>query len=133
MVMSGKWSHFGGALKLLSKLQKTTQAACRTLHIYAGGSEMNCTTLTSRFIAGIAVTLVLGACASDPDKLPSENYEEVSAKTESMTCPMGHVLICESRRTGRIRFGSIGGKSLESCNCEPDSDMTDNSALGRIF
>lgn len=94
---------------------------------------MNSTILTSRFIAGLALTLVLGACASDPDKLPSDNYEEVSAKSESMKCPVGQILICESKRTGRIRFGTIGGKGRESCNCEVDSDITDNSALGRIF
>ena len=94
---------------------------------------MNSTTLTKPLIAGFALALFLGACASDPDRLPSDNYEEASAKTEQINCPVGHILTCESRRAGRIRFGTIGGGKLESCSCEPDSDISDNSALGRIF
>lgn len=94
---------------------------------------MNIKTLTIRTTTGVALALILGACASDPDKQPSENYEEVAAKSQAVTCPAGHVLICESRRTGRIRFGTIGGKGLEKCACEPDTEVSDQSALGRIF
>lgn len=83
--------------------------------------------------AAILAMLGLSACASNADKPPSQAYESATAKSQPVRCPSGHVLTCESRKTGRIRFGKMGGGNLESCSCEPESGMPVNSPLPGIY
>lgn len=91
--------------------------------------------LTGRATILALASLVFGlaACASNPDKPPSATYESASAKSEAIRCPSGHVLTCEARKTGRIRFGKMGGNNLESCSCEIESGMPVNSPLPGIY
>lgn len=84
-------------------------------------------------VAAIVLSFVLGACASNPDKPPSPAYEEATASSESIRCPVGQVLTCEAKRTGRIRFGKMGGKNLDSCSCEMETGMPVNSPLPGIY
>jgi hypothetical protein len=84
-------------------------------------------------VAAISLAFILGACTSNPEKPPSVAYEEATAESEGIRCPVGQVLTCEASRTGRIRFGKMGGKNLDSCNCEVESSMDVNSALSDIF
>lgn len=91
--------------------------------------------LTGRATNIVLLGLLLGlaACASNSDKPPSATYESSTAKSESIRCPAGQVLTCEARRTGRIRFGKMGGNNLESCSCEAESGVPINSPLPGIY
>ena len=86
----------------------------------------------------VAVLLLFGVagCASTEEgkSRKDENfaYEESTAKTVAPRCPAGYVLQCESRNTGRIRFGRIGNKNLENCACEPYQGMPTQSPLPGI-
>ena len=84
-------------------------------------------------LAALGLTLMLGACASSPDKGPSAEYEMSTADTPTYRCPSGHVLTCESRRTGRIRFGKMMNQNLDSCACELESGVPVNSPLPGIY
>jgi hypothetical protein len=84
-------------------------------------------------LAAIGFSFILGACASNPDKPPSAAYEEATATSQPVRCPMGQVLTCEARRTGRIRFGKMGGRNLDSCSCELETGMPVNSPLPGIY
>jgi hypothetical protein len=75
---------------------------------------------------------MLGACASNPDKAPSPAYEEATAQTEDIRCPSGYQLVCEAKKTGRIKFGKMG-RNLDSCSCVPETDMSADSRLNDIF
>ena len=80
--------------------------------------------------------LVAAGCASTEEgTLPKDEnlvYEESTAKTVSPRCPAGYVLQCESRNTGRIRFGRIGNKNLENCACEHYQSMPTQSPVPGI-
>ena len=84
-------------------------------------------------VVAISLSFALGACASDPDKPPSPAYEEATAQSEDFRCPSGYQMVCEAKKTGRIRFGKMGGKNLDSCSCVVESDMSADSALNNIF
>jgi hypothetical protein len=86
-----------------------------------------------RAVIALVLVLLLGACASDPNKIPTGNFEKATAKSEGIRCPSGYVLTCEAKRTGRIRFGKMGGDNLESCSCEVESGMPVNSPLPGIY
>jgi hypothetical protein len=66
--------------------------------------------------------LLLGACASSAQKQPLG--EEQAVRT--IRCPSGYTMVCEAKKVGRIRFGTIGKQNMESCACEPE-----NFASGR--
>ena len=61
--------------------------------------------------------LLLGGCASNAEKdLMSDEPTEPKFR-----CPAGYMMICEAKKTGRIRFGRIGKDNIDSCACEPES------------
>jgi hypothetical protein len=74
--------------------------------------------------ASVATVLVLllGACASSgqDQALP----EEPAVRT--LRCPSGYTMVCDAKKVGRIRFGTIGKQNTDSCACEPE-----NFASGR--
>lgn len=72
-------------------------------------------------------------CTTTSKKTTSGEYEDATASSESYRCPMGHVLTCETKRTGRIRFGKMGKQNLESCACEPETGVPVNSPLPGIY
>ena len=70
--------------------------------------------------AAVATVLVLllGGCASNAEKDVFGDDQTASAPT--IRCPNGYTMICEARKVGRIRFGTMGKENLESCACEPE-------------
>ena len=70
--------------------------------------------------AGVATVLVLllGGCASNAEKDVFGDDQTASAPT--IRCPSGYTMICEARKVGRIRFGTMGKENIESCACEPE-------------
>jgi hypothetical protein len=63
--------------------------------------------------------LLLQGCASNAEK--DVISEDPTAQAETVRCPAGYMMVCEARKTGRIRFGRIGKENLDSCACEPES------------
>jgi hypothetical protein len=84
-------------------------------------------------LAAMSLTLLLGACSSNPDRGPSAEYEESTADYEAYRCPSGHVLTCEAKRTGRIRFGKMKNRDLDSCSCEIESGVPINSPVPGLY
>ncbi len=78
--------------------------------------------------AGVATVLVLllGGCASNAEKDVFGDDQTASAPT--IRCPSGYTMICEARKVGRIRFGTLGKDNLESCACEPEHGSTSRPA-----
>ncbi len=74
--------------------------------------------------AGVATVLVLllGGCASNAETDVFGDRQSASAPT--IRCPAGYTMICEARKVGRIRFGTMGKKNLESCGCQPEHTGT---------
>ena len=70
--------------------------------------------------AGVATVLVLllGGCASNAETDVFGDDQTASAPT--IRCPSGYTMICEARKVGRIRFGTMGKENIESCACEPE-------------
>jgi hypothetical protein len=62
-----------------------------------------------------ALMLLLQGCASNDD-IADDPY----ARGEAIRCPAGYTMICEAKKVGRIRFGTMGKENLESCACEPE-------------
>jgi len=92
------------------------------------------TRLTGPGLALLVAVAVVAGCASREERLaPSPTYEESTVKTAVPSCPTGYVLQCEGARTGRIRFGRIGPKNLESCACEEYRGMPTQSPLPGIW
>ena len=83
-------------------------------------------------VAAISLSFMLGACAANSDKPPSPAYEAATAQTEDIRCPSGYVLICEAKKTGRIKFGKMG-RNLDSCGCAVESGIHADSALSDIY
>ena len=84
----------------------------------------------------IAAALLVAGCAADGQqerKSPPPEYASTAAATPDPKCPAGFVLQCETKRTGRIRFGMIGKKNLESCTCEEYQGMPTQSPLPGIY
>jgi hypothetical protein len=74
-----------------------------------------------------------GGCASNEENIgPSETYIESTAKQATPKCPSGYVLQCENRTIGRIRFGRIGNKNIDSCACEVYQGMPEQSPVPGI-
>ena len=71
--------------------------------------------------AGVAtvLTVLLGGCASNADK--DEIPEDPTAQATTIRCPAGYTMICEAKKVGRIRFGTLGKENLDSCACEPEN------------
>lgn len=90
------------------------------------------------WIAALSALLLaaISGCATQAEgSLPKDQntmYEESTAKSVAPRCPAGYVLQCESRNTGRIRFGRIGNKNLENCACEHYQGMPTQSPLPGI-
>lgn len=85
-------------------------------------------------VLAAALALAAAGCASEQERVgPSPAYEQSTAKTEAPRCPTGYVLQCETRKTGRIRFSSIGGRNLETCTCEEYRGMPTQSPLPGIY
>lgn len=80
----------------------------------------------------LAMALLAGCAAEKPRYGPSVEYEVSTAKSARQDCPTGYVLNCESKKTGRIRFGRIGNQNLESCSCEEYRGMPTQSPLPGI-
>ena len=103
-------------------------------------SKSNSTTQGAR-IAVLVSIFLLGACASNADKLASASeekgstgFEEQTAKTQTPRCRSGYTLTCEANRsTGRIKFGRMKPSSMDSCSCEPEGGMPTNSPLPGIY
>lgn len=68
---------------------------------------------------GIAFLFLLGGCAANAEKDTAS--ENPVASTPQVKCPVGYMMICEAKKTGRIRFGTLGKDKLESCTCEPEN------------
>ena len=88
----------------------------------------------------LALCFFLGACASNAEKEASATeesgsteFEEQTAKVATPRCRTGYTLTCEAGRTGRIRFGKMKPADLESCSCEPERGMPNNSPLPGIY
>ena len=71
--------------------------------------------------AGVAtvLTVLLGGCASNAEK--DEIPEDPTAQATTIRCPAGYTMICEAKKVGRIRFGTLGKENLDSCACEPEN------------
>ena len=69
-------------------------------------------------LAGVVI-LILGGCAS------TSNLDDAAAgpdvRERSVRCPAGHMMVCDAKKVGRIRFGRMGNENLESCSCERDN------------
>ena len=63
-----------------------------------------------------ALMLLLQACAPS-DELPDDS----NARAKALRCPAGYTMICEAKKVGRIRFGTLGKENLDSCGCEPEN------------
>ena len=72
--------------------------------------------LTKAFIA-TAVFLLLAGCAANADK---DATGDSAASAPKIRCPAGYMMICEAKKTGRIRFGRLGKDNLDSCACQPE-------------
>lgn len=99
------------------------------------GFSMNSNISGYRLAVAAALALILGAagCAANEERVgPSATYEESTAKTAAPKCPSGYVLQCEAGKTGRIRFGRIGNKNLDSCHCEEYRGMPTQSPVPGI-
>ena len=86
-------------------------------------------------VAALFLIAVSGCATTEDGTLRKDEnlvYEESTLKTEAPRCPAGYVLQCESRNTGRIRFGRIGNKNLENCACEHYQGMPTQSPLPGI-
>ncbi|MDH5345684.1 MAG: hypothetical protein OEW59_07970 [Gammaproteobacteria bacterium] len=84
--------------------------------------------------AVIAAGFFTAGCAGNEERTsPPPDYAATAANTPDPKCPAGSVLQCESKRTGRIRFGMIGKKNLESCSCEHYQGMPTQSPLPGIY
>ena len=70
--------------------------------------------------AGVATVLVLllGGCASNAETDVFGDDQTASAPT--LRCPAGYTMICEAKKVGRIRFGTMGKENLDSCSCQPE-------------
>lgn len=87
-----------------------------------------------RYFVIAAAAIVLAGCASNASESgPSDEYQAHTEKTPTVRCAAGYVLTCESKRTGRIRFGRLGNKHLQSCACEEDRGMPVQSPLPGIY
>jgi len=85
-------------------------------------------------IAILAAAIFIAGCASSPEvREPSPEYEDSTAKTPTYKCPSGYVLSCESKKVGRIRFGRMGNKNLDSCSCNVYQGMPTQSPLPGIY
>jgi hypothetical protein len=85
-------------------------------------------------VAALLVAGLLGGCASSEErKNPSPEYARAAADTPDPKCPAGFVLQCETKNTGRIRFGMIGKKNLQRCACEQYQGMPTQSPLPGIY
>ncbi len=62
--------------------------------------------------------LLLGGCASNAEK--DVAGADQTAQAPTVRCPAGYTMICETKKVGRIRFGTIGKEGLDSCTCEPE-------------
>ena len=74
--------------------------------------------LVTAYVA-VALMLLLGGCASNAEK--DVTTEQATTQAKSIRCPAGYMMICEAKKTGRIRFGRIGKDNLDSCACEPEN------------
>jgi len=88
---------------------------------------------TLRILVAAAAIIAAGCAGQQENAGPSPTYEETTAKTSAPKCPSGYVLQCETRKTGRIRFSSIGGRNLETCSCEEYRGMPTQSPLPGIW
>jgi len=81
-------------------------------------------------VVTIAITMLVAGCATNAGPVgPSAVYEGATEKTVAFQCRSGYILACESKRTGRIKFGRIGNKNLDSCACLPDSEIITETRL----
>ncbi len=82
--------------------------------MYSGRSNYSMT-------AGMATVLVLllGGCASNAET--DVFGDDQTASAPAIRCPAGYMMICEAKKVGRIRFGTLGKDNLDSCACEPES------------
>lgn len=62
--------------------------------------------------------LLLGGCASDAETGIAGDDQTVRAP--AIRCPTGYTMVCEAKKVGRIRFGTLGKDNLDSCSCEPE-------------
>ena len=62
--------------------------------------------------------LLFGGCASNAEK--DMSGDDRTAQAPKVRCPAGYTMVCETRKTGRITFGTIGKEDLDSCACEPE-------------
>ena len=62
--------------------------------------------------------LLLGGCASNAEK--DVAGADQTARAPTVRCPAGYMMVCEAKRVGRIKFGTIGKEDLDSCACEPE-------------
>lgn len=95
--------------------------------------------MTIRLSVAALIAIILAGvsgCATGAEgALPKDQntmYEESTAKSVAPRCPAGYILQCESRNTGRIRFGRIGNKNLENCACEHYQGMPTQSPVPGI-
>ena len=81
---------------------------------------MNCERAKNVTTAGAATILILllGGCASNAEK--DVAGADPTASAPAFRCPAGYTMVCESKKVGRIRFGTIGKEDLDSCACEPE-------------
>jgi hypothetical protein len=61
--------------------------------------------------------LLLGGCAANTEK---DSINDSAANAPNIRCPAGYMMICEAKKTGRIRFGRLGKDNLDSCACQPE-------------
>ncbi len=61
--------------------------------------------------------LLLGGCAANTEK---DSTNDSAANAQNIRCPAGYMMICEAKKTGRIRFGRLGKDNLDSCACQPE-------------
>ena len=77
---------------------------------------------TNNSIKACGATILLfglGACASNPESVASGDDQD-DASGPAVRCPAGYTMVCETKKTGRITFGTIGKEDLDSCACEPE-------------
>lgn len=60
---------------------------------------------------------LLDGCATGTSTGTAGNSRSTTA---SVKCPMGRTMVCEAKKIGRIRFGTLGKNNLDSCSCEPE-------------
>lgn len=73
-----------------------------------------------------AAVVVLDGCASSAEK--DEVTEDRTSQAQEIKCPAGYTMICEAKKTGRIRFGRLGKDNLDSCACEPEYNSSGRPA-----